>query len=143
MKRTIQTIFILFYLFIIGCSETQNNQKKNAHAMQELGFKLYVSYGFEDNTVLISENVTPEIIKKTMNSIDWNSFHLVWLENNKDSNFVEVGGSLFEDGLSASFNTDDMNYLKEPYPISIEEMTEILITYLHGEKVLRSKYLFK
>lgn len=60
-----------------------------------------------------------------------------------DSTSVEVSGSLYEDGLSASFDTYDMNYIKEPFPRSVEKMTQILLTYLQGKEALHRKYLFK
>jgi hypothetical protein len=140
---TTQIIAVLCSILLIsGCTDAQTDKAETIQS-QESNLKLIVMVGFGDSSIVISENATPQIIKETMNSIDWEKFHLVLLDNEEDSTSLDVGGSLYEDGLSASFNTYDMNYIKEPYPRSVEEMTEILITYLQGKEALRKKYLFE
>lgn len=105
--------------------------------------KLVVSYNFGEDLITISENVTSEIIKNTMESIDWNKFHIVQLEDHL-GNALNVSGSLVEDGIASGLMTsDDQIVLKVNPPKTVKEMTEILIDFLKGEEIWRNKYLYK
>ena len=63
--------------------------------------RLVVSYNFGENVITISEKATLEIIKTTMESINWNEFHIVQLEDEYE-NALHVSGSLVDDGLASA-----------------------------------------
>lgn len=104
--------------------------------------KLVISYDFGENLKTISEIPTPEIIKSTMDSINWNEFHIVQLED-ENENALNVSGSLYEDGLASGYATEDGHILIVNPPKSVQEMTEILIDFLKDEEIWRNKYEYK
>ncbi len=107
--------------------------------------KLTVSYNYGENTKNISEKATPEIIKSTMKSIDWNEFNIVQLEDENSAKYkaLYVSGSLGDDGLASGFVTDE-NHILMIKPIeTVDQMTEILLDFLKGENVWRNKYEYK
>ncbi len=121
-------------------------EKWNSEIRQEkLNLKLVVSYDFEGNLKTISENVTSELIKSTMESINWNEFHIVQLEDDSDTAFkaLHVSGSLVEDGLASGFVTEDDHILIVKPIETINQMTEILLDFLKGEDIWRSKYKYE
>ncbi|WP_242203233.1 hypothetical protein [Aestuariivivens insulae] len=106
---------------------------------------LVVAYDFGQNLETITEKATPEIIKSTMDSINWNEFHMVQLEDESDNGFkgLHVSGSLVEDGLASGFVTDDDHILMVKPIKTVKQMTEILLDFLEGEEYWRSKYEYK
>ncbi len=107
--------------------------------------KLVVTYDYGENTKTISEKATAEIIKSTMKSINWNEFHIVQLEDENGNGYkaLDVGGSLRDDGLASGFVTDDDHILMAKPLETVDQMTEILLTFLKGENVWRNKYEYK
>ena len=107
--------------------------------------KLTVSYDYGENTKTISEKTTAEIIKSTMESINWNEFHIVQLENENGNGYkaLHVSGSLGDDGLASGFVTDDDHILIVKPIETVDKMTEILLDFLKGENVWRNKYEYK
>ncbi|NQX81108.1 MAG: hypothetical protein HRT66_03810 [Flavobacteriaceae bacterium] len=101
--------------------------------------------GFDGNQKTISENTTSEVIKKTMQFINWNEFHMVQLEDLSSNGFkaLHVSGSLAEDGLASGLVTDDDHILMTKPIKTVDQMTEILLDFLKGEDVWRNKYKYK
>lgn len=118
-------------------------RNSNLSKLQEKrDLKLVVAYNYGQNLKTISEKATEEEIKNTMESINWYEFHIVQLVDEKE-NSLHVSGSLVEDGLSSGYVTTDNHILKASPPTSVEEMTEILIEFVKGEEIWRSKYVYK
>lgn len=124
-----------------GTDKSWSSSYKN-HQKENRDLKLVVAYDFGQRIETISEKATVEQIKKTMESINWNEFHIVQLEDEKE-NALHVSGSLTEDGFSSGYVTTDNHILLVNPPTSVKEMTEILIEFLKGEENWRSKYEYK
>ena len=107
--------------------------------------KLVVTYDYGENTKIISEKATVEIIKSTMKSINWNGFHIVQLEDENDDEYkaLDVGGSLGDDGLASGLVTDNDHILLVKPLETVDQMTEILLDFLKGEDYWRSKHKYE
>ena len=142
-------IFVILSFFIIRerlvqYSDGKRNKKTNEKAKNRK-LKLLVSYDYGQVEKTISENVTVEIIKETMNSINWNEFHIVQLEDKNADGYkvLDVGGSLGNDGLASGLMTDDDHFLLAKPLETVDQMTEILLDYLKGEDFWLNKYEYK
>ncbi|WP_417444724.1 hypothetical protein [Joostella sp.] len=137
MKR-IYIYIIIGIITLIGSAALMNlNSKRN--------LKLIVSNKYGENIKTISKKVTSKIIISTMDSINWNNFHIVQLEDEGDNTFkaLHVSGSLVEDGLASGFVTNE-NHIIMVKPIkTVDQMTEILLDFFKGENVWRNKYDYK
>lgn len=112
---------------------------------KQRGLKLTVSYDDGEITKTISEKATAEIIKSTMESTNWNEFHIVELEDENGNGYkaLHVSGSLGDDGLASGFVTGDDHILLVKPLETVEQMTEILLDFLKGEEIWRNKYEYK
>jgi len=140
-------IFIILSFFLIKerlvrKSDTKSNKKtlentKNQTGNRNLRFVVFRNFGQDEK--IISEKATSEIIRNTMNSINWNEFHIVQLEDEND-NTLHLSGSLSEDGLASTFTKDDDHILMVKPIETVEQMIEILLDFLKGEDIWRNKY---
>ncbi|MEM6894615.1 MAG: hypothetical protein AAF554_13065 [Bacteroidota bacterium] len=107
--------------------------------------KLVVAYDSGQRLKTISENASQEIIKSTMESINWNEFHIVQLEDNRNNDFkaLHVSGSLGADGLASGFVTENEHILLVEPPETVDQMIEILLDFLKGEETWRNKYVYE
>ena len=96
-------------------------------------------YGSREN--LKKKNPSESDIRETMNSIDWNSFHQVCLSKN-DNDWIEVGGSLKEDGLSVMYEKNNEQFVIDKAPTSINQLTEILVSYFNNDGEFKIKHKF-
>ncbi|BDD01449.1 hypothetical protein [Persicobacter psychrovividus] len=125
----------------IAENKTELRNAENRHEKRDL--KLTVSYNYGETTKTISDKATAEIIKSTMNSTNWNEFHIVQLEDENVYKALHVSGSLGDDGLASGFVTDDDHILLVKPLETVEQMTEILLDFLKGEEIWRNKYEYK
>ncbi|WP_420552255.1 hypothetical protein [Tenacibaculum aiptasiae] len=147
----IPIIALLTIVVLINDNSKRNLTKlKEAENISEIrqekrDLKLTFSYNYGEKTETISEKATVELIKSTMNSINWNKFHIVQLEDENGKNYkaLHVSGSLKDDGLTSGFVTDDNHILIDKQIKTVEQMTEILIDFLKGENIWRNKYEYK
>ena len=147
-------IFVLFgaaIFFKFNSTRTADNPDipknkistlQKINSQQQRTLKLVVTYDYGETLETISENTTPEIIQDLMQSINWNEFHIVQLED-KDGKALHVSGSLEEDGLASGYVTENDHLLKSVPPTSVEEMTTILIDFLESENTWRKKYKYE
>ncbi len=143
-------IFIILSFFLIKEKLVRNSDKKlnkktlentkNQTGNRSLRLVVFRNFGQDEKT--ISEKATNEIIRNTMNSINWNEFHIVQLEDEND-NALHVSGSLNEDGLASAFTKDDDHILMVKPIESVEQMIEILLDFLKGEDIWLNKYEYK
>ncbi|MDB9836795.1 hypothetical protein OAC51_07825 [Flavobacteriaceae bacterium] len=96
-------------------------------------------YGSREN--LKKKNPSESDILETMNSIDWNLFHQVCLSKN-DYDWIEVGGNLKKDGLSAMYEKNNEQFVIDKAPSSINQLTEILLSYFNNDGKFNKKYKF-
>lgn len=130
---------------LVRKSDTKSNTKtlksaKNQIENRNLRLVIFRNFGQEEKK--ISEKATSEIIRNTMNSINWNEFHIVQLEDEND-NALHVSGSLTADGLASAFTKDDDHILMVKPIETVEQMIEILLDFLKGEIIWRNKYKYK
>ena len=128
-----------------GITENKTELRNEEIQKEERNLKLTISYDYGENTKTISKKVTAELIKSTMKSINWNEFHSVQLEYENDNGYkaLHVSGSLGDDGLASGLVTDDDHILMVKPIETVDQMTEILLDYLKGERVWRNKYEYK
>ncbi len=96
-------------------------------------------YGLNEELKL--KNPSKSDIISTMKSINWNLFHQVLLSKN-GSDWIEVGGNLAEDGLSVMYEKNNEQFVIDNPPSNIEQLTEILLSYLNNDGKLYKKYNF-
>ena len=137
MRIRINLILILS-LLVIACSEKKNKTTKQNQTKMEL--MLLSNYGAEEK--IISDSTTIEQIKNTMNELDWNNFHQVILSTD-NSNWIEVGGNLNEDGLSSMYEENGKQFIINEPPSSVEHMTKILISYFNGDGKYKKENKFE
>ena len=137
MRIRINLILILS-LLVIACSEKKNKSTKQNQIKKEL--MLLSNYGAEEK--IISDSTTIKQIKNTMNKLDWNNFHQVILSTD-NSNWIEVGGNLNEDGLSSMYEENGKQFIINEPPSSVEHMTKILISYFNGDGKYKKENKFE
>ena len=124
--------YLCTVLLLVFCIFACTDSKTQKH-IEPIKLKLYVisQYGKVEKT--ITESPTIEIIKNTMNTLDWKKFHQVILEKeNKD--FIEVSGSLDPaDGFSSLFQEGGKQYVIKIPPHSTLQMENILISYFYQD----------
>lgn len=139
MNKTIMTILLANVIyFLTNFSYDQTEKRKNE--MGEIKMELMVISDYGSKEEIISNCATPKIIRKTMDSLDWKGFHQVVLSID-EHNFIEVGGSLDpSDGLSVLYEENgEQSVIKKP-PETVQEMTDILLSYLAGDRDWKNKY---
>ncbi len=126
-------------------SENRTETRNIEIRQEERNLKLVVTYNYGEETKIITEKATAEIIKSTMESINWNEFHIVQLEDKNADRYkgLDVGGSLGDDGLASGLVTDDDHILLVKPLETVDQMTEILLDFLEGEDIWRNKYEYK
>ncbi len=88
------------------------------------------------------DSVSAKSIYLIMDSIDWNQFHSVTLYKSKNE-WMDVVGNR-SDGISCAYEFNNKVYFPENAPTSIDQMTFILISYLHQDgKYKKQKLFFK
>jgi hypothetical protein len=94
--------------------------------------RLEVISEYGARTTELSDRATPELIKETMASLDWQQFHQVLLSK-PNGEWLEVGGSLDPDeGLSVIWEeAGEQQVITQP-PASVAELTGFLLAYLSG-----------
>lgn len=97
------------------------------------------NYGSREN--LKMKNPSESDILETINSIDWNLFHQIRLSKN-EYDWIEIGGNLKEDGLSAMYEKNNEQFVIDKPPTSINQLTEILLSYFNNDGKFKKKYKF-
>lgn len=125
--------FLFFSLTLLSCNERSLDNSNN----KPLELMVLSDYGKEEN--IISKSTTKDQIDSIMTTLDWNEFHQVILSIDNE-NWIEVGGNIQEDGLAVLYEENGVrNIIKTP-PNSVDEMTEILISYLVNDNKFKSNY---
>ena len=103
--------------------------------------ELLVLSDYGSNEELKLKNPSKSDVVSTMKSINWNLFHQVLLSRN-DHDWIEVGGNLAEDGLSSMYEKNKEQFVIDKAPSNIEQLTEILLSYLNNDGKFYKKYSF-
>lgn len=104
--------------------------------------KLTVLSNYGSKEKVISENATADQIIETMLSIDWKVFHQVILGKDNDD-WLEVGGNLKSDGLSVTYEEMGQQYFIVKPPVSVDQMTKILLSYHAGDGIFKQENKFE
>jgi hypothetical protein len=152
--KTKKIIYLLAIpLLTIACSETQNPEPENEVVEIEIldesadletidHMNLIVLSDFGSEEELISDSVTIDQITNTMNSIDWLNFHQVII-NKPNGDWIDVGGSLEEDGLSIAYQENNKEYVIVTAPTDIETLENALLSFHAGDGKFQVSHLFK
>ena len=100
---------------------------------------LISNYGAEEK--IISDQINSEQIVETMNGIDWKLFHQVVLTKG-NGDYLEVGGNTSDDGLSVMYQENNHQYFIVDPPETVEQMLEILLSYLAVDYQYKNQYKF-
>ena len=125
-------LFVSFF-FIKEKLLTKSKEKRD--------LTLLVSHDFGQIDKTITDKATKDIIINTMNSVNWNEFHIVQLID-ENENSLHVSGSLIDDGLASGFITKNEHVILEKPIETVNQMTEILLDFLRGESYWRNKYKY-
>ncbi len=131
------TWILLLMFFMLSCGNSKTNQLTENKKM-----KLTVLSNYGENEKTVSDSATIEQVKRIMQTLDWKDFHQVVLEQ-ESSDWIEVGGNLVEDGLSAMYEESGNQFVINQPPSSVEHMTEILLSYLQGDNKYREDNKFE
>ncbi|WP_299335012.1 hypothetical protein [uncultured Psychroserpens sp.] len=137
--------FLLIQEKFVRYSDTKSTKKtldRGKKQTENRDFILVVFRNFGQDEHIISNKTTPEIIKSTMRSINWNEFHIVQLVD-KNDNALDVSGSLNDDGLASGFMKNDSLILMVKPIKTVEQMTQILLDFLKGEDFWNNKYKYE
>lgn len=77
-----------------------------------------------------------------MSALNWVDFHQVVLEQN-NGDWLEVGGNLADDGLSAMYEEDGQQYVIDQAPTSVDHMMAILLSYQARDGKFRTDNKFE
>ena len=124
-------------LLIISCGNSKSNQETENKKM-----KLTVLSNYGETEKTVSDSTTIEQVKNIMKSLDWQDFHQVVLEQ-VNGDWIEVGGNIGEDGLSAMYEESGEQYVINEPPSSVKHMTEILLSYLQGDNKFKEDNKFE
>jgi hypothetical protein len=98
---------------------------------EHLKLRVISDYGSTERVA--ADNATPDIVRNTMNNLDWHGFHQVVLEC-PNGDWLEVGGSLDpRDGFSVVYEEGETQRVIKIPPTTVKELTEILLRYLKGD----------
>ena len=95
--------------------------------------KLVLTKGWKGKKEIISGNPTEEVISELLNSLDWQEFNSVSLEQDS-KNWIDVSGNLNQDGLAIVFEEHGTLFLSDEAPESIAQLEETLKLYLKYDK---------
>lgn len=91
---------------------------------------------------VVSRKITSiKEIQDTMNSLDWSKFHFVQLSKSK-FDWIVVSGNLNEDGLSCFYEKNYEQFVIAEPPISVNQMTEILVSYFQDDGKYKNENKF-
>lgn len=97
--------------------------------------KLKLIRGWNSQEETISNDPDEYLIKKIMLSLNWENFNSVSLENN-EMNLINVSGNIASEGLALIYQKEGELYVSKNSPQSINELSNVLISYLKGNKTL-------
>lgn len=101
--------------------------------LDKVVMKLKLIKGWKGEEELITSNPNEYKVKKLMLSLNWEEFNSVSLEND-DENWVNVSGNTSSDGLALVYQENGEIYISKKTPKSIDELTEVLVSYLIGNQ---------
>ncbi len=94
--------------------------------------KLFYTQGWTGNERLIKENPNESEISKLLNSLSWDDFNSVRLQQDSD-NWIDVSGNMGKDGLSIVSEENGFAYVSYKAPESISQLDEALKLYLNND----------
>lgn len=101
--------------------------------------ELILIKGFDSGEELISNYATWEEVEACFATIDWHSFHILILRKDIQNSF-DVGGSIVEDGLSASMMVAGTVHVIENPPENLRMAKQILKAYFDDPKLAFERY---
>ncbi|MCF1751795.1 DUF3592 domain-containing protein [Mariniradius sediminis] len=101
--------------------------------------ELILIKGFDGGEELISNYAAWEEVEACFDTIDWHSFHILILRKD-NQNSVDVGGSLVDDGLSASMMVAGTVHVIENPPENLRMAKQILKAYFDDSKLAFERY---
>jgi hypothetical protein len=103
-------------------------------------FRLTVISDYGENEQLISEAASNADVVEQMQSLDWNGFHQVILQQ-ENGDLIEVGGSLNpDDGFSIIYLENEEEFVVKEPPTNVEQMLETLTLYLAADPRWKTQY---
>ena len=152
MQLKIFLIIWIISMTLLGCSNKNNSKESNnskeiaLHQINtnkkqnKMKITVFSNYGSEKKVV--SDSATVDQVIETMNSLNWNKFLQVTLEK-INGDWIEVSGNLKEDGLSVMYEENGKQYIIDEPPISVDQMTKILLSYLAGDGMFKIENKFE
>lgn len=104
-----------------------------------INIRIFSNYGSKE--IMNQKNISIQLIKESMNRLDWNNYHQVILSKN-ENDWIEVGGNLTIDGLSCMYEENNEQFVIDIAPTTVEQMIDILLSYYNGDEKFKVKYKF-
>jgi hypothetical protein len=112
--------------------------KKASLVLTPMKLRVISDYGATEHVA--AELATAELVRETMESIDWHSFHQVVLEQT-NGDWIEAGGSLDpSNGFSLMYEEGGREFVVGTPPDTVNEMTVALLRYLSGGAEWKEAY---
>jgi len=133
--------YILLFSILIGLQSCGPVTTTSNFEKGQKNLVVFSDYGSKTDTII--ENVSEEQIKTIMDKVDWNNYHMVYLERNVGE-MVGVLGLMKDDGitppgLTSTWDEDKKMLVVKNDPKTVEELTSILISYLNDSKDFKFK----
>jgi hypothetical protein len=94
--------------------------------------KLYLIRSLIGEEELITDSPSENQISHLINSIDWGKFKTIRLRKD-DNNWIEVSGSLVEDGLAIIYEEDGISFVTKDAPETLTQLEQALLSYFRGD----------
>lgn len=95
--------------------------------------KLYLIRSLVGEEELIANNPSENQISHLVNSIDWNKFKTIRLRKD-DNNWIEVSGSLVEDGLAIIYEEAGVSFVIKDAPETLTQLEQALLSFFRGDE---------
>ncbi|WP_100609987.1 hypothetical protein [Confluentibacter lentus] len=109
--------------------------------MNHNNFEIEVISDYGSKPLLKQSITSIEIIIEIMNSLDWNDFQIVNLSKSCND-WISLSGNLSGDGLACVYKEKNQEFIIYSAPNTIQQMTEILVSYYKRDGEFKKKYKF-
>lgn len=105
--------------------------------MGPIQIEVYSNYG--SDLILKNPDTTLELVRETMNNLNWKDFQIVNLSKS-ENDWISLSGNISDEGLACVFEENNIEFIIDSPLNTVEEMIEILISYYYGDGAFKKKY---
>ena len=98
---------------------------------------LFITNGWKGEEKEFSKSLDQQVISDIVESLNWEDFNSVRLEK-KNGDWISVSGNTSSDGLSIAYFENDVIYVSNEAPDSVNDLNVALISYFIGDNKFKS-----